>query len=177
MLNTEVGLLEIPSQVTHLTYMFPKADSAVPLPTLLPSISKLELGGYIPKEIDSLLPFLIHLTFGDSFNQNISHILPSPITHLTFGNNFNHPLPYLPALTFLSLGYEFNHPLDKELFPSLLDLKIRNGSSFAGGVSKLRLEIAKFTHPLSNLPASLSRLVLCSSFAHELDSLPLFSSI
>lgn len=42
-------------------------------------------------------PHLTHLTFGDSFNQNLSFFsFPPSLSHLTFGKKFNQPLDSLP---------------------------------------------------------------------------------
>ena len=55
-------------------------------------------------------------------------MLPPLITHLTFGNSFNQELlqgMLPPLITHLTFGYYFNKPLDiKNLPPNLIELTL-----------------------------------------------------
>jgi hypothetical protein len=61
--------------------------------------------------ISNLPTTLTHITFGENFNQPVTHLLPPSLTHLTFGNMFNSAANYLPdKLTHLTFGAMYNLP-------------------------------------------------------------------
>jgi hypothetical protein len=50
------------------------------------------------------------MTFGNDFNQNVSHILSSTMTHLTFRHKSNQPMENFPSsLTHLTFGQPPHH--------------------------------------------------------------------
>jgi len=67
---------------------------------------------------------VIHLIFGDRFNQSIHQLIPQSVTHLTFGHNFNreigHDIP--PSVTHLTFGYNFNREINNSIPPSVTHL-------------------------------------------------------
>ena len=66
---------------------------------------------------------IIHLTFGEEFNQSVDK-LPNSITHLTFGKDsgFNNPLDNLPInlkYLIISSTYKYLGQLKSILSPSV----------------------------------------------------------
>uniref|UniRef100_A0A6C0C8P1 Uncharacterized protein n=1 Tax=viral metagenome TaxID=1070528 RepID=A0A6C0C8P1_9ZZZZ len=48
---------------------------------------------------------ITHLSFVNSFNENIKFLIPTSVTHLTFGHYFNQSIKNLPpSVTHLTLG-------------------------------------------------------------------------
>jgi len=86
--------------------------------------------------------------------------LPSSLQELDlFDSNFNSPLSH-PTLQKVTFSYKFNHTISARDLPSLRELSV-------GGA---------FNHPLDDLPASLTELILSDSeqqtYDHALDHLP-----
>lgn len=80
----------------------------------LNNLTHLAFGDYFDLPIDSDIfpPSLLHLGFGQNFNQPIKN-LPPKITHLYFGEKFNQQLRNIPkTVTHLGFGYLFEQSVE-----------------------------------------------------------------
>lgn len=103
----------------------------------------------------SFPPYLTHLSFGDSFNQNVDS-LPPQLIYLKFGNNFNQAIDHLPPhLLHLILGTKFDQTVDN-LPSSLTHLEI-------SGI---------FNNLIDNLPNSLIYLSIKGYYCFPVQKLP-----
>src|SRR6266567_3325134 len=68
----------------------------------------------IIKDIVSLPPSIIHLTFSPDFNQPINGFIPSSVIELVFGSNFNQPINgCIPsAVECVFFGHNFNQSIE-----------------------------------------------------------------
>ena len=151
-----------------------------------------------PISTNSLPPSLTHLSFGDSFDRPVDHLLPLTLTYLFFGCLFNQSVDDLPSsLHTLILGTKFNKLVDHlprnlrvlAFNPFLpLDLLFQHERLYewdspteytfshpcafcpSYGVLLRRSEHYRsiFNHPMRNLPPQLTHLVTGDKFESEL---------
>ena len=120
-----------------------------------------------------LPPSLMQLSFGANFDCLVDH-LPETITHLVFGFCFNQAVDSLPkSMTHLTFGDMFNQPLTN--LPPMLKVVEFSSHVFQQSIDDLPNSIYDLTiytkQPINKLPSSLT------SFAHESDVNNLLSSI
>ena len=109
------------------------------------NLEEITFGNSFDSDISSIhAPKLRSLTFGDSFNKQFTGrlgrgtYLPD-LVNITFGERFNQPIERLlaPNLTYLTFGDWFNQPIEKLQAPRLTHLTF--GHDFNMPIEKLQL--------------------------------------
>ena len=129
--------------------------------------------------------------FGNNFNQPINIGNLHSLNSLHFGDNFNQKITILVLpcfLTYLHFGSSFNndgHVLDKDVLPKTLTC-LHFGSSFNQQLTIDDLQSLTYLHfgssfnqqlKKGDLPQSLTKLYLCSSYKKLIDNKKLESVI
>lgn len=124
----------IPHTVTHLQFDIyevydPTIRSYIPMffftkDSIPKFITHLTFGDSFDEDIMGCIPNSVtHLTFGRYFNRSIKDCIPNSVTHLTFGSYFNQdikgciPNSVTASLTHLTFGSYFNQPI-KDCIPN-----------------------------------------------------------
>nr|QFG73740.1 MAG: FNIPrepeat containing protein [Megaviridae environmental sample] len=153
-----------------------------PLINPLPNLIELVFGSHYNYDIPiNVLPQTLQkVSFGDTFNQNIS-VIPAFVTHLSLGWMFNQPLTWntVPPLVRLELSVEFNQEIPPHVLPKTLKRLILGRDfnhplhvhSLPENLEYLEFGYSGvFNHPIAPnvFPKSLLKLVMCDNFNHSL---------
>lgn len=124
---------------------------------------------------------IIHLTFGQSFNNAVDELSPRLLS-LSFGYSFISSIDSLPrTLETLTIGSQigscFTRPVDN-LPPSLISLTFAFESQFNQPINNLPHSLKelclgkKFNHPVTQLPPNLQKIQFGINFNHPVNKLP-----
>src|SRR5690606_16633138 len=105
--NLECGLIETSMICHHQSPTFNLVICSINPDKLPQSLVHLRFGDFFNQTVNNLPPSLAYLRFGSYFHLFIDH-LPSSLKHLTLGDHFSPPVDHLPSLTYLKFGRGFN---------------------------------------------------------------------
>ena len=129
--------------------------------------------------MNNLPSSLVHLSFGDSFNQEVNN-LPLPLKHLAFGSAFNLSVDLLPNLETITLGRDFQRSIN--LLPETLTKLTMVSYDFNNKLPPLLFTHVNiisniFDQPIEFLSPRLISLKLPTYYTCKLELLPYLTSL